>query len=73
MSAPTPRLDPQKLTPADAARLLSKVGGKVVAESTIAADVASGAPTNGDGTISLVAYAAWLIRQLADGDFSNGD
>ncbi len=73
MSTPTPRLDPQKLSPKDAARLLSKVGGKVVAESTIAADVANGAPTNGDGTLNLVAYAAWLIRQLADGDFSNGD
>lgn len=64
MSAPTPRPDPQKLTPTDVARLLSKVGGKVVAESTIAADVAAGSATNGDGTLSLVAYAAWLIEEV---------
>ena len=68
MSAPTPRLDPQKLSSTDAARLLSRVGGRPVAESTIEADVAAGAPTNGDGSINLVAYAAWLIRQLAEGD-----
>jgi hypothetical protein len=68
MSATGPSLDPRKLTPTDAARLLSKVGGKVVAESTIATDVTSGAPTNGDGTLSLVAYAGWLIRQVAEGD-----
>jgi len=68
MSAPTPRLDPQKLSPTDAARLLSRVGGRPVAESTIEADVAAGAPTNGDGSLNLVAYAAWLIRQLAEGD-----
>ena len=72
MIAPTPRLDPQKLSPEDAARLLSKVGGILVAESTIVADMAAGAPINGDGTLNLVAYAAWLIRQLAEGD-SHGD
>ena len=68
MSAPTPRLDPQKLSPTDAARLLSRVGGRPVAESTIEADVAAGSPTNGDGSLNLVAYAAWLIRQLAEGE-----
>ena len=68
MSVPTPRLDPQKLSPADAALLLTKVGGKVVTESTITADMAAGAPTNSDGTLNLVTYAAWLIRQLAEGD-----
>ena len=68
MSTPAPRLDPQKLSPTDAARLLSRVGGRPVAESTIEADVAAGAPTNGDGSINLVAYAAWLIRQLAKGE-----
>ena len=68
MNDPTPRLDPQKLSPGDAARLMTRVSGRHVAESTIDADVAAGAPTNGDGTLSLVAYGAWLVRQLADGD-----
>ena len=29
----------------------------------IEADIAAGAPTNGDGTINLVTYAAWLTSQ----------
>jgi hypothetical protein len=31
-------------------------------------DVADGAPTNADGTINLVHYAAWLVREMAGGD-----
>ena len=73
MSDPSPRLDPQKLSPTDASRLLSRVSGRSVSEATIQADIANGAPTNGDGTLSLVAYAAWLIRQLADGGDPHGD
>jgi hypothetical protein len=68
MSDPSPRLDPQKLSTEDASRLLSRVSGRRVAETTIEADIAAGAPTNDDGTLSLVAYAAWLVRQLAEGD-----
>ena len=68
MSDPTPRLDPQKLSTDDASRLLSRVSGRRVDESTIEADVDAGAPTNDDGTLNLVHYAAWLIRQLAEGD-----
>ena len=72
MSAPTPRLDPQKLAIDDAARLLTRVGGRPVSKDTIHADVEHGAPTNPDGTINLVTYAAWLVRQLAEGNL-HGD
>ena len=36
----------------------------------IEADVAAGTPTNADGTINLVTYAAWLsgIRGMSRGD-----
>ena len=42
--------------------LFGKSGGNVTAEM-IEADIASGAPTNPDGTINLVSYAAWLIKE----------
>lgn len=48
----------------DAARLLSAAGGTRVTAEMIRADVAAGAPTNADGTINLVHYAAWLIREM---------
>jgi hypothetical protein len=57
------KLDPASLTPADAARLLH------VEREWIEADVAAGAPTNADGTINLVHYAAWLNAEMReDGD-----
>ena len=57
------RLDPASLTPADAARLLH------VEREWIEADIEAGAPTNADGTINLVHYAAWLNAQRGeDGD-----
>lgn len=61
MSAQT-KPNPQSLRPDELARLLSAVGSPVSAQ-TIEADLAAGAPTNPDGTISLVAYAAWLARE----------
>lgn len=57
-----PRINPLALSFPDAAKLLSKAGGRVIREDQITADIAAGAPTNGDGTLNLIAYAAWLVR-----------
>lgn len=61
------RLSPTALTPTDLAALLTKAGGVRVKPDDIAADLNAGAPTNADGTINLVHYAAWLVRDLATG------
>ena len=63
-------INPLALPIADAAQLLSKAGARQIRVEQIEADVAAGAPTNGDGTINLVAYAAWLsgIRGMSRGD-----
>lgn len=58
-------LNPTALPIADAARLLSAVGGQRVSVEMIESDVAVGAPTNADGTINLVQYAAWLVREMS--------
>lgn len=60
------KLNPTALSLADAARLLSAVGGQAVTVEMLEADVAAGAPTNADGTLNLVQYAAWLVRQAVD-------
>ena len=62
------RFDPLRLTIADAARLLARVGGRRLDEDVIRADVEDGAPTNADGTLNLVHYAAWLTREVPVGD-----
>ena len=58
-----PSLSPTSLTVADAARLLTKVGGQPVTNAMLEADLATGAPANPDGTINLVHFAAWLVRE----------
>lgn len=67
-------INPAALALPDAARLLAKVGGPSITESMLRDDVAAGAPTNADGTINLVLYTAWLVRELGRGAGErNGD
>jgi uncharacterized ferredoxin-like protein len=61
-------LSPTSLTVADAARLLAHVGGQAVTVEMLQADLVAGAPTNADGTINLVHYAAWLVREMGSRD-----
>jgi uncharacterized ferredoxin-like protein len=61
-------LNPNALSLADAARLLARVGGQAVPVEMLQADVATGAPTNADGTINLVHYAAWLLKEMGRAD-----
>lgn len=63
-----PSLRPTSLAVADAARLLTKAGSQPVTIDMLEADLAAGAPTNADGTINLVHYAAWLAREMSASD-----
>jgi hypothetical protein len=60
---PCRSISPAALSLVEAARLLSKVGGRPVTEGVLRDDVARGAPTNPDGTLNLVGYAAWLVEK----------
>jgi len=31
-------------------------------------DIDAGAPTNPDGTVNLVAFAAWLVKEMGRGE-----
>lgn len=57
-------LDPAALTPAQLADLVTKAAKKQFTVAAIEKDIADGAPTNGDGTIHLVNYSAWLVAQV---------
>jgi len=61
-------LNPSALSLADAARILSAAGGQRVTIEMLEEDVAAGAPTNADGTLNLLHYAAWLNAKDAHGD-----
>lgn len=55
--------DPNKLTVDELADLLKRAGAVHVDAAKIAADIANGVPTN-KGTVSLLHYAGWLVKQL---------
>ncbi len=61
------RLNPAALAVADAARVLTRLGGNAVTEAMLRTDIDAGAPTNADGSINLVHYAAWLVKEMATG------
>ena len=58
-------LNPQALRLADMARVLSASGPSPVTVEMLQADIDDGAPTNADGTMNLVHYAAWLVKEMA--------
>ena len=51
------------LTVDQIAKILSSAGGRRITEEMIAADIEAGAPTNPDGTVNLVHYTSWLVKE----------
>ncbi len=64
---PAAAISPQSLRLADMARVLSASGPKPVTAEMLQADIDDGAPVNGDGTMNLLEYAAWLVREMGAG------
>lgn len=56
------------LTVGQVAKILSTTGGRRITEEMIRADIDAGASTNPDGTINLIHYTAWLVREVDGGD-----
>jgi len=61
-------LNPQALSLEEAAKVLTACGGKPVSVEMVRGDIEDGAPTNPDGTINLVHYAACLVKEMGRGD-----
>ena len=57
--------NPNALTVTQLARLLTRAGASPITEAMIEADLAAGAPRNPNGTINLVHYSAWLVREMS--------
>jgi hypothetical protein len=66
------RLNPTALPVEAAARLLTAAGGARIEAEHIRADIDAGAPTNPDGTLNLVHYAAWMVQQAGDRRLKSG-
>ena len=64
----TERLQPTSLTVVHMQQILAAAGGRPVTEEMVRKDIEAGAPVNADGTINLVQYAAWLVREMTRAD-----
>lgn len=57
------------LSKTDLVRLMAQAGSRTFSQETLENDIEGGAPVNPDGTINLINYAAWLVKELIqDGD-----
>jgi len=70
MTPATPSNEPRitALAPAKVAEILRRSGARHATPEAVQADIEAGAPVNGDGTVNLIEYAAWLVARMADGD-----
>jgi hypothetical protein len=68
MSGQNQPVDPNRLTPEQAAKILSAAAKIRIPLEQIAEDIEAGAPRNADGTLNLVHYAAWIVKELGRGD-----
>ena len=68
MSEGNNQVDPTRLSIEQAGKLLSAAYRERIEVAKIQEDIDSGAPTNSDGTINLVNYAAWQAEEMGRGD-----
>ena len=61
-------IDPNRLTPQQAAKLLSAAAKIRIPEENIVLDIENGAPVNQDGSINLVHYIAWMVKEMGRGE-----
>lgn len=68
MSDPLPpaALNPSALPLSAAAQLFSKLGTRPVTVAELEKDISSGAPQNQDGTLNLIHFAAWLVKEMGN-------
>ena len=60
-------LNPTALSPADVVKMLTAIGSRRATVDALRQDIDRGAPQNADGTLNLIHYAAWLVREVASG------
>lgn len=65
-------LNPLALTPETLVTLLQKSGSRDITEEGLQKLIDAGLPLNGNGTISIVEFIAWLIKEVnGNGDEPN--
>ena len=57
------QLNSMALSIPDLVKIMRSAGSRHVSEENIRKDISAGAPVNPDGTVNIVHYAAWLVKE----------
>ena len=60
--------NPRALTKEEVVTVLRHSGSRTISMESLEADIESGAPVNEDGTVDIIAYAAWILKGNGNGD-----
>lgn len=60
--------NPRALTKEEVVTVLRHSGSRTISKEALEADIESGAPVNEDGTVDIIAYAAWILKGNGNGD-----
>jgi len=57
-------LNPLALSPENLVKVLVKAGCRFMTLEILQRDIDSGMPSNADGTVNLIKYMAWMIKEI---------
>ena len=57
---------PEALSKENLVTVLRRSGSRTISMERLEADIAAGAPVNADGTMNVIAYTAWILKEMAD-------
>ena len=43
-----------------------RAGSRTISLERLEADIAAGAPVNADGTVNILKYVAWIVKETGD-------
>ena len=59
---------PKHLTKEEVVKVLKLSGSRTISLENPERDIEEGAPVNEDGTMDIIAYAAWILKGNRNGD-----
>lgn len=60
--------NPTALSKDTLVRALKMAGSRTISQEQLEADIAAGAPVNENGSMNIIAYAAWILKGNLNGD-----
>ena len=56
----------EHLTKDELVLAMRRAGSRTISLERLEADIAAGAPVNADGTVNILKYIAWIVKETGD-------